>query len=328
MIGRGVDSQGCGARRGAGTRARRSALLALVLLGALAPGPLAAQDAEDEEAQARELFIEGAHAYQAEDYDTALEAFTRSYAIRPVPVVLFNLAQTLRFLGRAAEAVDAFDRYLETEDEVPEERRVAIEDAVAELRAELAPVRLIVDTPGVEVRVGERLLGTSPFPERVWVTPGSRRFEATKENHEPATRTVELRAGEEATVRLAPQALPAEGTLVVTASVDPAVVSVGERRIGETPLELPYPAGELEVEVEAPGYRSFAEVVELADGQRLELHAELTPRLRLAEKWWFWATLGGVVVLGVVAALAATLPADTQPLEGTLPTVRALELGP
>ena len=62
MIGRGVDSQGCGARRGAGTRARRSALLALVLLGALAPGPLAAQDAEDEEAQARELFIEGAHA--------------------------------------------------------------------------------------------------------------------------------------------------------------------------------------------------------------------------------------------------------------------------
>ena len=74
------------------------------------------------------------------------------------------------------------------------------------------------DTPGVEVRVGERLLGTSPFPERVWVTPGSRRFEATKENHEPATRTVELRAGEEATVRLAPQALPAEGTLVVTAS--------------------------------------------------------------------------------------------------------------
>ena len=60
---------------------------------------LTAVPAHADENAAREAFLEGARHYEAGEYERAADAFERSYVERPAAVVLFNLAQALRFGG-------------------------------------------------------------------------------------------------------------------------------------------------------------------------------------------------------------------------------------
>jgi len=301
----------------------RSALVAVVLLGFVATSARAQDDVEEE---ARQLFMDGAERFSAEEYAGALESFTASYALRQVPIVLFNMAQTLRLLGRDAQALLAYERYLLEETDLDPERAAAIDETMNELRARLAGVRLLVTMPGVEVRVGTRLLGTSPFPDVLWVEPGRQTFTATREGYRDATRTTTLRAGSEHDVRLGMEEIPPEGTIVVEANVDTATVEIDGRDYGRVPVEAQLSPGEYEVEVDASGYRGWDRDVTLGDEQRLELLAELEVRDPIAGKWWFWAALGGAVAVGLAIVLGVTLkPEPPQPLEGDIvDTVQAL----
>lgn len=168
---------------------------------ASAAGVATAQDQDGDEL-ARSLFLEGAQRYQAGDYQAAANAFEASYAERPVPVVLFNLAQALRFLDRPTEAVEAFQQYLQSEDTIPEERAAAIDVAIAELESQLAMVSLHVTPAGAHVSVDGRDLGQAPLPEAVRVDPGSHRFQA-RQGERMAERTIDLAPGDRPTLRLA-----------------------------------------------------------------------------------------------------------------------------
>lgn len=293
------------------------AIRALLLIG-VASSTVSAQDARDE-------FMRGAQLYQTEDYEGALEAFQRSYELAEVPVVLFNVAQCLRFLDRPAEAIAAFHRYLETEGELDAARREAVESAMQELEGKLAAVRIVVNVPGAEVFLGDRRLGESPFAGPVYVGEGTQRFRAVREGYLPTERTMTLRRGQNANLRLEMEREPEEGTLVVSADVAGAIVYVDDRRIGEAPVERTFLAGEHDVVVEADGYRDFDETITLRDAQRLEVNAEMEVRDPVVDKWWFWTAIGGAALAAIIVTLAITVPSNPQPLDGTLGTVRALE---
>ena len=115
-----------------------------------------AQDARDE-------FMRGAQLYQTEDYEGALEAFRRSYQLAEVPVVLFNIAQCLRYLDRPAEAITAFHTYLESEEELTGERREAVEAAKG------GQVQFKAEKNGV-VHAG---VGKASFAADSWTPPTS-----------------------------------------------------------------------------------------------------------------------------------------------------------
>ena len=296
-------------------RLSRWALLATAMLASSA-------HAQDE---ARDEFMRGAQLYQTEDYEGALQAFRRSYELAEVPVVLFNIAQCLRYLDRPAEAITAFHQYLESETSLSAERREAVESAMQELEAKLAAVRIVVNVPGAEVFIGDRSLGTSPFAGPVYVGEGRQRFRAVRPGYLPAERSMTLRAGQNTSLQIEMEREPEEGTLVVSASVPGAVVYVDDRRIGEAPVERTFLAGEHDVVVEVDGYRDHDERVTLRDGQRLELHADMQVRDPVVDKWWFWTTIGGAALVAVIITLAVTVPSSPQPLDGTLGTVRALE---
>src|SRR5690242_12194888 len=103
---------------------RRSSLLAGAVVAAwlLATGAAHAQShtipgpsgepnpASIEEARAR--FSAGNKAVQAGRWADALGDFERAYTLSGVPAALFNVATTLRALGRHVEARDAFDQLL------------------------------------------------------------------------------------------------------------------------------------------------------------------------------------------------------------------------
>jgi len=313
------------------TLAARCVLASLLVAGAVQGATFAhAQDAAEHSPHddARALFRRGAEAYADERYAEALQAFEASYRAREVPVVLFNLAQTLRALDRPAEAIEAYRRYLRTDAELDEERRAAVDAVIAELAPRVSFVRLEVFPDGAEVSVDGRVLGRAPFEDRVAVDPGERRFEATAEGHVEATRTVTLAVGERATLRLALREEVPSGTLRLRANVAGASVVVDEEPQGLTldteALELRLSVGRHELTIDAEGHRSHTERFELAHLVARELDVTLARRESLAGKWWLWASVGGAVVVGVVIALAVALSGGADPLEGTLPTVEAL----
>jgi tetratricopeptide (TPR) repeat protein len=108
---------------------RIGAVLALVLLASSAsaaePHRIAAPIGEPSRAsieEARARFSTGNRAVEAGRWADALEEFERSYELSGVPAALFNVATTLRALGRHVEARDAFDQLLSSDTLDPEVR--------------------------------------------------------------------------------------------------------------------------------------------------------------------------------------------------------------
>jgi len=117
--------------------------LQLVLL--TAPSGLAAQATEPSEpasaqatptaaaeAEARALFTAGQAAFAEGRFDHAAEYFARAYELSRRPVLLYNLGTAYDRLRRDAEALAAFERYLQELPDAPD--AVAINARIAVLR--------------------------------------------------------------------------------------------------------------------------------------------------------------------------------------------------
>ncbi len=85
--------------------------LGLVLVIALA-SPVRAQN-ESMEERARRLSDEGLADFNQGRYREAVRAFEESFELRPLPLLLFNVAQAHRLAGDCALARDAYRRYVD-----------------------------------------------------------------------------------------------------------------------------------------------------------------------------------------------------------------------
>ncbi len=81
---------------------------------------------------ARELFLAGRAAYDAGRYEEALTQFQRAHSLSGRNELLFNIGQSFDRLRRDADAIEAFERYLETGP--AQDEQVAIEARLAILR--------------------------------------------------------------------------------------------------------------------------------------------------------------------------------------------------
>jgi tetratricopeptide (TPR) repeat protein len=113
-------------------------------LGLVAATPAAAQRAnpagsdgasgnQTDDQAARWLFNSAREAFEAGDYETALQRFQQSYQLSSRPALLYNIGTTLDRLRRDADALAAFEQYLELVPESP--NRGEIEARVTVLRA-------------------------------------------------------------------------------------------------------------------------------------------------------------------------------------------------
>lgn len=83
-----------------------------------------------------EHFRKAQQAYSTGDFELALDEFHRAYDEYPAPEYLHNIAQAYRRLGRCAEAIDYFERFLAAKPNTP--TREKVETQVRELRASCA----------------------------------------------------------------------------------------------------------------------------------------------------------------------------------------------
>lgn len=120
----------------------RGALVAFVLLWT-SPGraesPL--------ELEAKEHYARAQGLYDRAHWSEALTEYQASYALSKYPAILYKIALCEDQLGHAAEAIDAYQRYL---DAVPEtDRRAGIEQRLIKLRQPAPAERPPVTAPAV-----------------------------------------------------------------------------------------------------------------------------------------------------------------------------------
>ncbi len=114
---------------------------------------------------ARELFLAGRAAYEAGRYEEALTQFQRAHSLSGRNELLFNIGQSFDRLRRDADAIEAFERYLQTEP--AQDERVAIEARLAILRRHVQDAAPDTTVPEPDPVVDtDAVLAEPPPPER------------------------------------------------------------------------------------------------------------------------------------------------------------------
>ncbi len=168
---------------------------AVLLTAVLALGPTTARA---DEPSARAHYASGRAYYDQGRYEDALREFEE--ALRAAPdaqkgLMAFNVAQAQERLGRIADAVASFQRYLEL---VPEaEDRATVTERIRTLQGRLAEtgIALTASEEGARVFVDGQESGTTPLAEPIRVGPGSHELRVEKEGFQTFRLRVSVEAG-------------------------------------------------------------------------------------------------------------------------------------
>jgi hypothetical protein len=209
------------------------AMFILLALVAQATSPSADPEAK---AHAQALLSEGAQLFERGAMAEALEKFNQAYEEFPSPKLLFNIGQSSRNLGRAVEAMMAFERFVAEDPDAPVEMTNEARKSMAQLRATLGKLSIECGTAGAELGLDGRNIGFAPLANPLWVMPGNHLLTAKHPNFLPASVTVDVNAGTVHTVVMPMQpvyvaAMPNPSASVPPAAKDP---SAADRRTGLT----------------------------------------------------------------------------------------------
>jgi hypothetical protein len=148
---------------------------------AMAQGASTAEEPSDEEmARARDLFATGLSHIEDARWADALEVFRECYELTANPVALYNVALSLRALGRNVEARDVFE-ILDSRHagELPADLHPAAEQMRDEVQARIAILELVglsADAQPLIIRVDGRERDVRGPPFEVAVDEGHRRL--------------------------------------------------------------------------------------------------------------------------------------------------------
>ena len=112
----------------------RQVLLVLALLGNPGLGGSAHADEDKNAAEFNELNRTGTAAYEKHDFKTAIRDFQQAYALKPEPLLFFNIAQCYRKINHDAEAITFYQSYLRRPETTDPELRAKAERYLTELR--------------------------------------------------------------------------------------------------------------------------------------------------------------------------------------------------
>jgi hypothetical protein len=157
---------------------------------------------DDAKARAREHFKNGVSAVEQGDFGEALEQFEVAYKETHAFAVLYNIGRVDVALGRAVEAVDAFEQYLrDGKDAIEKQRRRDVEAEIERQRARIGIVTVRTVPPGADVRVDGKLVGNGPVLD--WrLTAGMHTIEGALPGFAVTVRELEIAGGSSAIIEL------------------------------------------------------------------------------------------------------------------------------
>jgi hypothetical protein len=288
---------------------RLVSLVGLALMVAVVSPPLVARAADPdprvmEEAAAR--YDRGVKLYEAGDYPAALAEFEAVYKLTGRWEVLYNIALTQKKLFRYGASVRTFERYLvDGGAGVPKDRRDAVERELAEIRALVAEVTVIVPGAPARLDVDGNDEGQTPLDRPLLLGPGKHTVRASRDGELDDTKVIDVVSGQRLEVRLEPRPRPVEpktATVKIDTRPSGAILSIDEKTMGPAPWQGELPAGGHAVTATKKGYKKARQELIVIGGQNRTYTMDLEPlpvaTRPIYKKWWFWTIVGAGVAAG------------------------------
>jgi len=238
------------------------------------------------------------------NFQKALEAYEKAYALSKDPALLYNRARALQSLNRMPEAVDQLEQF---DREAPADLKAKVPQLpqmLAEFRSRVGVLTLDCPEAGARVLVNGRVIGTTPLPSnQIKVNAGPTIVEVTAENYEPfRVETSVLQQGATVQVKLVKKT-----TVLVVNTTPPALSSTLDGKPGGgTPMEAAVSPGKHTILLSRPGYYDLETTMVVNPGERKELTLTLESK-PITSRWWFWTGIVAIVAAGVIIpTIAAT----------------------
>lgn len=192
------------ARSGAVAKLALATALSCVNLSLCVPAA-----AEETPADAKTHFQRGLELVDAGHFEDASIEFERAYDLNPVPAVLYNVGMAYAAARRPALALEAFSRYLQSDQTVSPKRRAGLESQMETLRRQLASVAVTLEPESAELEVDGRRVES----KSILVDAGSHSFRAHAAGYREALRMVTAESGQRLSLELRLEQLPAAPVL-------------------------------------------------------------------------------------------------------------------
>jgi hypothetical protein len=144
---------------------------------------------------ARGKALEGTRLADEGQHERAIELFREAYAIYPEPAYLYDMGVELQALGRDAQALDAYRRFLADPRNTPRTLVSHASDLQAELEKKLGEVQLRGAPDGAEIAIDDEPRGTAPLRERMRASPGRHRLFVRQLGYEPFQTDIDVPQG-------------------------------------------------------------------------------------------------------------------------------------
>jgi tetratricopeptide (TPR) repeat protein len=285
-----------------------------------------AADADGKQEAARR-FEHGISLYEEGDYALALAEFERVYELVPDYRVLYNIGQMNMQLGRYARALRTLREYVSRGgDELPPDRRVAVQADLRLLETRTATLELDAQPVGAEIWIDGALVGRSPLADAVIVDVGQRTVEVRFRGHVSRTQLVTLAGGDRREVKVAlqpersaaaPQSLPAKPREPLRAP--PTATSSGTSPwiwAGWTTTGLLAASSAVSAALGASALSDLKDLRESRTAGRADLDAAGD---RVAQRFLIADVLGAAALVagGTTLYFHLSDPKSTKPAEGT-----------
>lgn len=198
---------------------------AVAIALACVAAPVAAQTTDDESFESAALkkkayrfFSKGELLFDSGDYIKAAQAFLLAYETMPHPATLLNVAICYEKAGRAADAIEMYEKYLATSSSNDQAGRGEAEKRIAELSKQTGELVISCGMPDCKVRVDGQTRGETPIT--VKVSTGNHTVEALSRGVVVLSIDAAVRPGEATRVELSgmPQTGPNRPVATVTPS--------------------------------------------------------------------------------------------------------------
>ncbi len=179
-------------------------LCTLTTPAAAQPQPDAPADAN--KGDAKELMQLGVKLLSSKDYLGALAVFKDAYSRFPSPKILLNIGTTLKLLDRNAEAVNTYQRYLDSPD-ADQARRPEVTAEMERLDRKLG--RLEITAPAeAEIQIDDQDWAPAPSARLYRVAPGSYTLRARRDGYQPFEQTGTMEVGQSVAVTIELAVIP------------------------------------------------------------------------------------------------------------------------
>lgn len=277
-----------------------------------APAPALAQSASDK-AAAAELKKKGDAAMVSLRYEEAITAYKKAYGITGDPALLYNSGRALQGLGQFPEALEQLEAFKKQASPALRARVPALESLITEVRSKIASVLVISNAKGARILVRSKVVGTTPLGGPIKLNAGPALVEVEAEGYVPFKQTVDLPGGGDIEIEAKLSFKSKMGLLTVRSPVAGARVFIDGKPAGNVPAERSLRAGPHKIVVEREGYETAETTAVVNAGDKKQISIELKEKTSVFKRWWFWASVGAVVVGGAVVTSALIIegPADT-----------------